>query len=363
MLGCAHYSEDPDYHVPSEVIEIARPQLEEGKSASDWRRGEENPELVATRFAQTAQKMELAVYRDGEKRSGMKIDEDGVELDGKTTKINGDLDLQGLTTENVTPVTRMQYIPTVVNMGVVAADFTHIVTLPFYDAGFQEWAQRIGTPFNADGSFPLFGNAVNGVEVADWQRMVQPWKKNGTRLVITNEVINKYRNWQSITGASEADRLGGMVLVCSDPRVICAANLNNPLPFIPTNLGGQYPSQKELHAGRFSCNGDASRFLWLLPGQSLLLRSQIIDMQGRDVLIWVVENPSDFERIPHVQLRFQDGSGDELDYITTAEAGFNPSESLNSTHESVLAPKAFGLQTRNGQRIFKQFQTLYHYWE
>ncbi|MBR1468674.1 MAG: hypothetical protein IJ605_00960, partial [Prevotella sp.] len=104
-------------------------------------------------------------------------------------------------------------------------------------------------------------------------------------------------------------------------------------------------------------------FVWLLPGQSLLLRSQILDMQGRDVLIWVVENPSEFERIPHVQLRFQDGEAGGLNYITTAEAVFNPSESLTSTHESVLAPKAFGLQTRNGQRIYKEFETLYYYWE
>ena len=49
------------------------------------------------------------------------------------------------------------------------------------------------------------------------------------------------------------------------------------------------------HSGAFLYNGLRSRFLLLLPSQSVNLRSQIIQYQnGRKVLNWLVENASEF---------------------------------------------------------------------
>lgn len=366
MLGCAHYSEDPDYHVPSEVIEIARPQLEEGKSASDWRRGEENPELVATRYEQTAQKMELAVYRDGVKRSGMKIDEDGVELDGKTTKINGDLDLQGLTTENVKRVARTSLLPTVVNMGVLSEDDLdashvvksvqvrggsglHMVALPFYDSDRRNWPSMDIT-FDGDGGFLLSSNT----NIPEWQRRVVPYTKNGTRLTITNEVSIQYRNWKAASSISDCRlALQTAVVVCADARILAQSNIESGIPFLGgSNVGGG--SGDVLHAGCFSCGGYFSRFIVLLPGQTLQLRSQIISMNSRDVLIWQVENPTEFLPVGGQVVELQDVNGYQINYVTPTAATWNPG-GLTGTYETLLAPQQ--VATAN-QDIF--FDDLYH---
>ncbi|MBR3727262.1 MAG: hypothetical protein IKN21_06720 [Prevotella sp.] len=362
MLGCAHYSEDPDYHVPSEVIEIARPQLEEGKSASDWRRGEENPELVATRFEQTAQKMELAVYRDGVKRSGMKIDEDGVELDGKTTKINGDLDLQGLTTENVTPVARNPRYPTVINMGIVEngedvvksvqvygdADSAstdignHIVVLPFYDEVNSKWTEKYsGITLNGDDTFNLYGD----------KKVVQ-WKKSGTKLSVTNSVIFRYRNWQENTDPNYANMLAGMVVVCSDGRVISKGNIESERPYNPSTDADGSLMQPQLHAGLFSCGGYIARFIVLLPGQTLQLRSQIVMSNYRKVLVWVVENPTEFvpffssSKASKIEfVTYPDGSiSGTLDYISNI-ASFNPTVHYHGSAETIMVPAAMNYRS------------------
>jgi|GEM_PF-3934633 len=366
MLGCAHNSPDPDYHVPSEVIEIARPQLEEGKTASDWRRGEENPELVATRFEQTAQKMELAVYRDGEKRSGMKIDEDGVELDGKTTKINGDLDLQGLTTENVKRVARTSLLPTVVNMGVLdeedldashvvksvqvrGGSGLHMVALPFYDSDRRNWPSMDIT-FDGDGGFLLSSNT----NIPEWQRRVVPYTKNGTRLTITNEVSIQYRNWKAASSISDCRlALQTAVVVCADARILAQSNIESGSPFLGgSNVGGG--SGDVLHAGCFSCGGYFSRFIVLLPGQTLQLRSQIISMNSRDVLIWQVENPTEFLPVGGQVVELQDVNGYQINYVTPTAATWNPG-GLTGTYETLLAPQQ--VATAN-QDIF--FDDLYH---
>ena len=402
MLGCSHYSEDPDYHVPSEVIEIARPQLEEGRSASEWRRGEENPELVATRFEQSARKMELGVYRDGVKRSGMKIDENGVELDGKTTKINGDLDLQGLTTENVKIVERIGYESnshgfTVVNMGVgVAGDEavksvqvkgnshdgedgqystynTHLVVLPFYDDIVTNgnpadtnkyWPLATDIEFNrADGSFLLYDDESIPLS----QRKVVEWRKNGTRLTITNEVINKYRNWQSIKDdanedyrIADANSLTGFVVVCADGRVCAKANvIGAEHQFNPSNLDGQSRGQYILHGGCFSCMGYMARFIVLLPGQSLQLRSQIVSVSNRNVLTWVVENPTEF--VP-----FTPNSGKItinvhqspnwffLEYVSGL-ATYNRTDSYHSWYETILVPAVMNLRTDKDINLWRHY--------
>ena len=383
MLGCAHYSEDPNSVVPDEKLEIAHPQLEVG-SLSAWKRGEENPELVATRFEQAADKMELAVYRDGEKRSGMKLDLDGVEFDGDRVKINGDLDLQGLTTENVTPVVRSHYRPTLVNMGVLAdeddrnaehvvksvlvkgdnngvlSDDLHMVVLPFYDSNNAGWVGSTDIQLNADGTF--FLNNLAGVP--DWQRRVVQWKKSGTRLTIANEVIMKYRNWQSIDDASAASRLGGMVVVCSDARIVSAANLSSQNNrFNPSALDASLGAQPNLHAGCFSCGGYMSRFIILLPGQTLQLRSQIVRFSGggRDVLTWVVENPTEFvpflkqNVLSQIRLSAYDSAVVYMDYKSNL-ASFNPSDGYQGSQETIMGPKV--LENLSDRTL--NFESLYY---
>lgn len=420
MLGCYH--EKPPLN---EDIFISRPQLEEVDTATEWHRGEENSEIMSSQIKQTADEISLAVKVDGVKRAGVTLDGNGVTIDGDKLHFNGtindevtieganlhilnDLDLQGLTTENVKLVERSVdgggRDITVVNMGVGAtgdevvksvqvkgnsrngddgqyADYNpHIVVLPFYDdivtSGNQAddtyWpTKNTDITFNrTDGSFLLSGD--EGIPLS--QRKVVEWRKNGTRVTVTNEVINKFRNWKSIEGEGNADyreadanSLGGFVVVCADGRVLADANIKSALnQFNPSELSGQSNGQPILHGGCFSCMGYIARFIILLPGQSLQLRSQIITIgtypaydaqtdtvtvRERKVLTWVVENPTEF--VP-----FAPGGGEidfniqgspqqgiySLEYVSGA-ASYNRTDGYHSWYETILAPAVMNLRT------------------
>ena len=373
-----------DYGSAPQRMWIARPQLEEGETATEWRRGEENTALMQTQFKQLSDRMELGVYRDGVKRSGMTLDEDGVEFDGDRVHINGDLDLQGLTTENVTPVRRNPYRPTVINMGIgaanenevvksvqvtgevaagVAANEKHMVVLPFYDSVNSRWTGKTEIAVQSDGTFFLHGNTINGESIPDWQRRVVRWNKNGTRLTITNEVIVKYRNWKNAKTAAYANTLAGLVVVCADGRIICEENLSaGTTQYNPSVSNSQSGSQPELHAGCFSCGGFMARFIVLLPGQSLQLRSQIVKMDNRDVLVWVVENPSEFEPyISDTEDTIIDLS-DTLVYESNT-ANYNQQDDMHGGYEIIMAPDVMNLRQNDGNNKYRtiKFENLYQF--
>ncbi len=344
---------------------IARPQLEEGDTATEWRRGEENTALMQTQFKQLSDRMELGVYRDGVKRSGMTLDEDGVEFDGDRVKINGDLDLQGLTTENVHIAENIEVSirPTVINMGIGAtgnevvksvfvkpnnetpqtlvirdplnqtngidAVSCKVVVLPLWGSDFENWNSAItfNTGTGADdplrGSFMLTRSRLyNGESMPDVARRVVPWRKSGTRVTVSNAAAESTMNWQSLmtepiwnddietwsqnepannttyytrTRLSNIishvrQLLGRAVLVCADPRILAYENIEANFPF--TGMEDETIMHK---AGCFSCAGWRSRFIILLPGQTLQLRSQITTSStGSEVLTWVVENTEEF---------------------------------------------------------------------
>lgn len=355
MIGCYHDN------VPSdEEILISRPQLEESTpmsgtmtdldTATEWRRGEENAALMSTRIVQLADQISLAVYKDNLEKAGVHIEYDENADEGRTTLkgdrivVNGDLDLQGLTTENVRIVGRNPYIPTVVNMGVGVASADevvksvqvkigeydrqnhyqsshHVVVLPFYDSAFQNWSsENLPTGnFKTDvpvtdplfGSFNILPQSINTgyatVQVSDCERRVVQWRKNGTRLTIANEHDPKRANWKDIErwgnwgndnyGATSrqyvAELLKHAVVVCADARLLAHWNIvqNNPY-----SAGyGEGDTHATGDGGTMSCNGHKARFILLLPGQTLQLRSQILDLGNeRKVLTWLVENPSEF---------------------------------------------------------------------
>ena len=84
-------------------------------------------------------------------------------------------------------------------------------------------------------------------------------------------------------------------------------------------------------------------------------------MQGRDVLIWIVENPTEF--VPFLdgaQIKFQDGdfSHDELIYRSYA-ATYNPTDSYHGYNEVVMAPAVMKYRTQK-EILFEQ---LYEYFQ
>lgn len=393
----------------SDTFYITGLQLEVGTIASTWQNFGGGLTNLQSQINQQAERISLAVYKDEAKKAGIDIEYDAstgsgtVTIDGDKTIINGDLDIKGLTTENVTIVERSNY-PTVINMGIVNENesdpvkiksvqvkahgnplssgvgqsynrISQIVALPFYDStigsrDYYDWSDDTDCPVNfdiTDKTSPLYGSFLLSTDssVPESKRRIVPWKKNGTKLTITNEVDKYCLNWKTIRTTSSTDMdwlLQASVLVCADPRIIAESNLdlNNETPFIggytvDANFrGSPHSSSNSINqAGYFSCDGYMSRFILLLPGQTLQLRSQILKMESgvqgvdREVLVWTVENPSEFDAViasggHYFQLAFHsvNGSGQEEDSVgfTEKATSFNPNNIEEANMDTLIMP-------------------------
>lgn len=277
-------------------------QLEEGEGVSDWMAGENNNHVLSTYIKQTAEQIDLAVTKDGIRQSGITLNTNGCIIDGSKTTINGDLDVKGLTTENVTVVSHDSSNPVVVDMSSVksvmvsplniaysgAVDSPQLVVLPFWDSGFSSWSAGTSISFGSDGSFTLVGS-----------KTVKPYKVAGTRLTITNAADKYCKNWAHLLDTSawpDANTITSWaqdhcVVVCSDGRIVCKQNVDGTKFINPTNYAD---STTIYDGGVFYCGGYISRFIALLPGQTLQLRSQLMTIGSRSLLVWMVENPGEF---------------------------------------------------------------------
>lgn len=275
-------------------------QLEEGEEVSDWMKAD----VLSTYIRQTARQIDLAVTKDGIQQSGITLNANGCIINGNKTTITGDLDVKGLTTENVTVVAHDSSAPVVVDMSSVksvmvsplniaysnSVDAPQLVVLPFWDSGFSSWTAGTSISFGSDGSFTLVGS-----------KTVSPYKVAGTRLTITNAADKYCKNWEQLLdtsawGASAVAPVAAWaqrhcVVVCSDGRIACQQNLNGNKFIDPTN----YADSTDMYdAGVFYCGGYITRFIALLPGQTLQLRSQLMTIGSRTILVWMVENPTEF---------------------------------------------------------------------
>ena len=143
--------------------------------------------------------------------------------------------------------------------------------------------------------------------------------------------------------------------MCSDPRVICKENLNSiNKQFNPHNLSGSLEAQPILKGGCFSCGGYYSRFIALAPGQSLQLKSQIVTIGSSTVLMWVVENPTEFVPLLNAEYTFVDwDTAAQMTYYGHLEPVFNPSDSYNAILECVMAPNVMNYQSKEATNFGK----------
>ena len=343
-------------------------QLECG-SRTDWQDFGGEPVMMKSQILQLADKISMGVFKDEARKAGIDIEYDAqtdsgtVTLDGDKVIVEGDLDVKGLTTENVTIVERNHSVPTIINMGIVSendnnpvkiksvqvkavniagtagatgvaeteygGDFSHMVVLPFYDSlvgsgsGWPASGDNL-ISFNTSGmesSNPLYGNFALHADtnVDPSQRRVVQWKQNGTHLTITNEVDYYCQNFKEIENGGYDNNarsaisrylLNRAVLVVADPRIVCQQNTvyvqgRTTEPYIG---GYRVYAHRGIsaqgndikgHAGCLSCGGYNARFCVLLPGQTLKLRSQLMTLENHTVLTWVVENPTDFDVMYH----------------------------------------------------------------
>ena len=153
-----------------------------------------------------------------------------------------------------------------------------------------------------------------------------------------------------------------LVVVCADGRIVASENIRSNRQFNPSEMGGQ--DDNILHGGCFSCMGRLARFIVLLPGQTLQLRSQIVTVgsfreldeeadtlstEARRVLIWVVENPTEFEPLlPRTAKLIFDCQKDRVMYsleYLSGLASYNTVNTYHSWNDTILAPAVLNKMT------------------
>ena len=149
----------------------------------------------------------------------------------------------------------------------------------------------------------LVNNADGSVRKKTY--VIPKYQNAGTRIRISKgPAITDYSRWAYVND-SEYERLwtsgdnnnrntvaaiyGLGTLLCADPRIFTVTDGG------VFNLQGQNPFSGTKYAhGRFSINGVTARMLWLMPGQTVELVSQIETINNERCLVWQVVNSSDF---------------------------------------------------------------------
>lgn len=253
------------------TLQICQPKLEAGLMNTPWTEATED-----------------VANKDALKRTGIDIEKGKITLDADNTVITGDLHLRGILVENYEDLSANNDLFIVCDMKAhksVTVSHSRVI-LPMLDTHtIKDYNDK--------------EYAVNGL------------KEAGVKLTIASKYNSYVAKWaQTIPSLFESyknfDNRGLMKtyhnfasVVFADPRIADKGNykivdgIDTLVPTILPEGGGGYAATG-YEGGVFVCNGRRGRALVLMPGQTLHLTSAIEYVNEKQVLIWYVDNSSDF---------------------------------------------------------------------
>lgn len=309
-------------------------------------------------------------------------------LSAATTDIDGDLVLRGLLTEVVTSVSYADSsressdivqghhrVAVAVDMvrtkslllqplntphpGTSLPDIStegitpRVVTLPFYDT----LAGNYGYGYDEDIALDEGKLVISRADAT----FSSPYKESGTRLSIVAGHDIYMKNWQVLNSQnlnssyetwkdSVSVLLHRMTVVCADPRILGDANRlritsdDSNLALWPRDNGSLDVQANPYEAAYFVCNGFRARFVCLLPGQSLQLRSHIVTLGTRECLTWLIENSSDLQPVSvHLDFTAGEVGGADLADMDADAMTFSPTAAYTGCSDCVLGPEVINL--------------------
>ena len=284
----------------SGALQICQPKLEKAVTNTAW----------------TEAKQDVA-FKDKYKRAGIDLDAETIRLSAERTIIDGDLHLKGILVENTAEPVKADSFPIICdlkqNKSIAVGTYTgtenystgsamQFVVLPMvYDTSC----------INVDGNETIVaGLKESGVKLTIFSKynpMVAKWA-NAKRM--------RYRDSESLNNNVWGGKAPYQILhdaitvVYADPRIAFQKNytgsggIKPESDGTPSYNGINNPAYKH---GCFVCNGRRGRFLLLMPGQALHLTSSIERWGNDDVLMWYVDNASEFVPISK-NVRFYDSN-------------------------------------------------------
>ena len=267
------------------ALQICQPKLEKAVTNTAW----------------TEAKQDVA-FKDKYKRAGIDLDAETIRLSAERTIIDGDMYLKGILIENTAEPVKADLFPIVCdlkqNKSIAVGTYTGTES---YDTGSK--MQFVLLPMVYD--VPCINSDGNETTVAGL-------KESGVKLTIFskyNPVVSKwatasrlrYRDSEANSGWGNLKPYqilhDAITVVYADPRIAFMRNYESDANSKVLPEGSPKPSYNDgrYKHGCFVCNGRRGRMLLLMPGQALHLTSSVEKWGNEDVLMWYVDNASEFE--------------------------------------------------------------------
>lgn len=282
------------------TLQICQPKLEKAVTNTAWTEATQD-----------------VAFKDKYKRAGIDLDAETIRLTAERTIIDGDLHLKGILVENTAEPVVTDLFPIVCdlkqNKSIAVGTYTGTES---YSTGSE--MRFVLLPMAYD--VPCINEHGNETTVAGL-------KESGVKLTIfskynpmvakwANAKRTRYRdsekNNNNVWGGKEPYVIlhDAITVVYADPRIAFLKNYTGSGTIKPESDGT--PSYKGVNNagykhGCFVCNGRRGRFLLLMPGQALHLTSSIERWGNDDVLMWYVDNASEFVPISK-NVRFYDSN-------------------------------------------------------
>ena len=253
------------------TLQICQPKLEAGVMNTPWTEATED-----------------VANKDALKRTGIDIEKGKITLDADNTVITGDLHLKGILVENYEDLSANDDLFIVCDMKAhksVTVSHSRVI-LPMLDTHTIK-------DYN-DKEYTVNGLKEAGVKLtiaSKYNSYVAKWAQTTPSLFesyknfVNRGLMKTYHNYASV--------------VFADPRIANKGNykivegVDTLVPTILPEGGGGYAATN-YEGGVFVCNGRRGRALVLMPGQTLHLTSAIEYVNEKQVLVWYVDNSSDF---------------------------------------------------------------------
>lgn len=253
------------------TLQVCQPKLEAGLMNTPWTEATED-----------------VANKDALKRTGIDLERGKIILDADNTVITGDLHLRGILVENYEDLSANNDLFIVCDMKAhksVTVSHSRVI-LPMLDTHTIK-------------------------DYNDKEYTVNALKEAGVKLTIASKYNSYVAKWAQTTPSlfesyKNFDNRGLMKtyhnyasVVFADPRIADKGNykivsgIDTLVPTILPEGGGGYAATG-YEGGVFVCNGRRGRALVLMPGQTLHLTSAIEYVNEKQVLIWYVDNSSDF---------------------------------------------------------------------
>lgn len=253
------------------TLQICQPKLEAGLMNTPWTEATED-----------------VANKDALKRTGIDIEKGKITLDAENTIITGDLLLRGILVEYYEDLSANNDLFIVCDMKAhksVTVSHSRVI-LPMLDTHTIK-------DYN-DKEYTVNGLKEAGVKLtiaSKYNSYVAKWAQT------TPSLFESYKNFDNRGLMKTYHNYASVVF--ADPRIADKGNykivdgIDTLVPTILPEGGGGYAATG-YEGGVFVCNGRRGRALVLMPGQTLHLTSAIEYVNEKQVLVWYVDNSSDF---------------------------------------------------------------------